>query len=246
MNDLQGKRAIVTGASRGIGAAIAIALAERGADVAITYGCSPERAEEVVRTIQGHGRKALAIQADSADPEAIRRAVDGAADALGGLDILVNSAAIAHYAPVSAIGVEQIDAMLDVNVRAPILAAQAAIPHLGAGGRIVVIGSAGAERSVGEGSVVYYTSKSALYAFTRGLARELGPRDITVNLVQPGSTNTEANPSDGEFADFQKALTPLGRFNEPQDVAAAVVFLASPAARQISGAVLNVDGAATT
>ncbi len=244
--NLQGKRAIVTGASRGIGAAIAIELAEQGADVAITYERSAERAQEVVRTIEGRGRKAVAIQADSADPAAIRHAVDEAARVLGGLDILVNSAAIARYAPIADIAVADIDAMLDVNVRGPILAAQAAIPHLGQGGRIVTIGSAGADRIIGEGSTVYYLTKAALKTFTSGLARELGARDITVNLVQPGSTDTEANPADGEFAEFQKALSPLGRFNAPRDVAAAVAFLASPAARQITGAVLNVDGGATT
>lgn len=246
MNNLQGKRAIVTGASRGIGAAIAIELAQQGADVAITYERSAERAQEVVRTIEGLGRKALAIQADSADPAAIRRAVDAAAHALGGLDILVNNAAIARYAPIADIAVEDIDALLDVNVRGPILAAQAAIPHLGPGGRIVSIGSAGADRIVGEGATVYYLTKAALKTFTSGLARELGARDITVNLVQPGSTNTDMNPADGDFAEFQKSLIPLGRFGEPRDVAAAVAFLASPAARQITGAVLTVDGGAIT
>lgn len=246
MSELQGKRALVTGASRGIGAAIALALADKGADVAITYGASADRAQEVVKAIEARGRKAIAVQADSADPAAIRRAVDAAAEALGGLDIVVNNAAIAQYAPIATIGADQIDAMFAVNVRGPILTAQAAIPHLKQGGRIISIGSAGAERIVGEGSTVYYMTKSALQSFTRGLARELGGRDITVNLVQPGSTDTESNPADGEFGDFQRALIPLGRFNQPQDVAAAVAFLASPAARQITGTILTVDGGALT
>jgi NAD(P)-dependent dehydrogenase (short-subunit alcohol dehydrogenase family) len=246
MSELTGKRALVTGASRGIGAAIALALAEKGADVAITYERSAERAAEVVKAIEGKGRKAIAIQADSADPAAVKRSVDEAAKALGGLDILVNNAAIALYETIASFRVADIDALLDVNVRAPILAAQAAIPHLGEGGRIISIGSAGAERIVGDTGTVYYMTKSALHSFTRGLARELGPHDITVNLVQPGSTDTDMNPANGDFAEFQRALIPLGRFGEPQDVAAAVAFLASPGARQITGTILTVDGGATT
>jgi len=243
MTELAGKRALVTGGSRGIGAAIALALADKGADVAITYERSSDRAAEVVRTIEAKGRHGLAIQADSGDPDAVKRSVDEAAQALGGLDILVNNAAIALYETIAGFPLKDIDALLAVNVRGPLLAAQAAIPHLTAGGRI---GSAGAERIVGDTGTVYYMTKSALQSFTRGLARELGPRDITVNLVQPGSTNTEMNPADGEFSDFQRSLSPLGRYGAPEDVAAAVAFLASPAARHITGVILNVDGGQLT
>ncbi|MBD9477908.1 SDR family oxidoreductase [Pseudoxanthomonas sp. PXM02] len=246
MSELAGKRALVTGASRGIGAAIALALAEKGADVAITYAGSADRAADVVSAIEAKGRKAVALQADSGDPDAIKRSVAEAVGVLGGLDILVNNAAVALYNLIADISADEIDTMLRINVRGPILAAQAAIPHLQAGGRIITIGSAGADRIVGEPGSVYYMTKSAMQSFTRGLARELGPRDITVNLVQPGSTNTESNPANGEFADFQRALSPLGRFGEPTDVAAAVAFFASPAARHITGAILNVDGGQVT
>lgn len=246
MSELTGKRALVTGGSRGIGAAIALALADKGADVAITYAGSADRAADVVSAIEAKGRKAVALQADSGDPAAIKRSVADAVGVLGGLDILVNNAAIALYNLIADISADEIDAMLRVNVRGPILTAQAAIPHLQAGGRIITIGSAGADRIVGEPGSVYYMTKSAMQSFTRGLARELGPRDITVNLVQPGSTNTESNPADGEFAEFQRALSPLGRFGEPGDVAAAVAFFASPAARHITGAILNVDGGQVT
>jgi NAD(P)-dependent dehydrogenase (short-subunit alcohol dehydrogenase family) len=246
MQELTGKRALVTGGSRGIGAAIAIALADKGADVAITYERSAERAAQVVTAIEEKGRKAVAIQADSADPVAIQRSVDEAANALGGLDILVNNAAIARYNSIADFSVDDIDALLAVNVRGPVLAAKAAIPHLKAGARIINIGSAGADRIVGAPGTVYYMTKSALQSFNRGLAQELGPRDITVNLVQPGSTSTEMNPEDGESAEFQRSLIPLGRFGQPEDVAAAVAFLATPAARQITGTILNVDGGALT
>jgi 3-oxoacyl-[acyl-carrier protein] reductase len=246
MSELIGKRALVTGASRGIGAAIAVALAEKGADVAITYERSADRAAEVVREIQARGRKAIAIQANSADPAAVKKSVDEAAETLGGLDILVNNAGIALFDTIANFSVENIDALLNINVRAPILAAQAAIPYLKKGARVITIGSAGAERIVGDTGTVYYMTKSALHSFTRGLARELGPGDITVNLVQPGSTDTDMNPANGEFADFQRALMPLGRYSEPKDVAALVTFLSSPAARQITGAIINVDGGLNT
>lgn len=246
MTEMTGKRALVTGASRGIGAAIAQALAENGADVAITYAGSADRAAEAVKAIEAKGRKGVAIQADSKDPAAIKRSVNEAVSQLGGLDILVNNAAIALYNLIADISVEEIDAMFRVNMRSPILAAQAAIPHLPAGGRIISIGSAGADRIVGEPGSVYYMTKSALQSFTRGLARELGPRDITVNLVQPGSTNTDMNPANGESADWQRSLMPLGRYGDPADVAAAVLFFASPGAKHITGTILNVDGGLNT
>ncbi|KQO86174.1 MAG: 3-oxoacyl-ACP reductase family protein [Methylobacteriaceae bacterium] len=244
MSELAGKRALVTGASRGIGAAIALALAERGADVAITYERSAERAADVVRAIEGQGRRGLAIQADSADAAAVKRSVETAAAELGGLDILVNNAGIARGGPVTEMSLADIDALLAVNIRSVVLASQAAIPHLGEGGRIISIGSCLGERVPFPGVTVYSMTKSALLSFTRGLARELGPQGITVNLVQPGSTDTDMNPSNGEQSDLQRAMTALGHYGRPEDIAAAVAFLASPAARQITGTTLTVDGGA--
>jgi NAD(P)-dependent dehydrogenase (short-subunit alcohol dehydrogenase family) len=241
---LQGKRALVTGASRGIGASIAKALALAGADVAITFEKSSEQAAHVVKAIEAEGRRAIAIQADSADASAIEASVQKTVEALGGLDILINNAGILRMGDVKDISIEDIDATLDVNVRGPILAAKAAIPHLGAGGRIISIGSYFADRVPASMLGVYSASKSALVAFTQGLARELGPQGITANLVQPGSINTDMNPVDGPFGPTLKSLTATGEYGKGEDIAQAVVFLASANASYITGATLTVDGGA--
>lgn len=242
MKDLTGKRALVTGGSRGIGAAIALALADRGADVAITYEKSADRAASVVRTIGEKGRRGIAIQADSADPAAVKHSVAETVAQLGGIDILVNNAGIARSGPLVEMSLDDIDALLNVNVRAAVLVTQAAIPHLGPGGRIILIGSSLADRMIAPGVTVYSMTKSAQVTLTRGLARELAGRDITVNLVQPGATDTDMNPADGAMADGLRTMIPLGHYGTPEDVAAAVVFLASPAARQINGSAITVDG----
>ena len=244
MTELSGKRALVTGGSRGIGAGIARALASQGADVAITYQRAADRASEVVRAVEGEGLRGFAIQADSADPDAVKRSVDAAVERLGGLDILVNNAGIVRYGATEEMDLADIDALLNVNVRSVVLASGAAIPHLKQGGRIISIGSCLAERVPMAGTTMYAVTKSALLAFTRGLSRELGPRNITVNLVQPGPIDTDMNPADGEHADMIRGMTSLGRYGTTDDVACAVAFLASPAARQITGSVLTVDGGA--
>lgn len=244
MIDLSGKRALVTGGSRGIGAAIALALAENGADVAFTYHSSAHKAQALADSIEASDRRAVAIQADSADPDAIIRAVGEAVSALGGLDILVNSAAIGHVGTVAETAIADYQAVMDVNVRAPLLFAKAVAPHLGEGGRIVTIGSALGERVPFPGITLYAMSKAALTSFTRGLSRELGPKGVTVNLVQPGATDTDSNPAEGAGADFQRGLTSLGRYATPREIANAVVFLASPAASVITGATLTADAGA--
>jgi NAD(P)-dependent dehydrogenase (short-subunit alcohol dehydrogenase family) len=244
MIDLMGKRALVTGGSRGIGAAIALALAENGADVAITYQNSVERADSVVSSIKKLGRRGLAVQADSADPDAIKRAVNETVETLGGLDILVNNAAVGLAGAIADIDLVKFQKMMDVNVRGPLAFAQAAIPHLPKGGRIISIGSGLGDRVPFPGVTAYAMSKSALLSFTRGLARELGPQGITVNLVSPGSTDTESNPADGESAAVQRSLSSLGRFAEPREIADVVAFLASPAANMVTGSIVAVDGGA--
>lgn len=245
VSDLTGKRALITGGSRGIGAAIARRLAHDGADVTITYEHSADKAQAVVKDIEALGRKALAIQASSADPAAIKAAVDQAAAALGGLDILVNNAGIARGAgPVEGWTLEDIDQTLAVNVRGVVLASQAAAAHLPRGGRIINIGSNLAERVPMAGITLYSMSKSALLSFTKGLAHDLGPRGITVNLVHPGSTDTDMNPAGGESADHQRARMPIQEYGTPAEIAGMVAWLASPEGRFANGAGFTVDGGA--
>ncbi|WP_175711646.1 SDR family NAD(P)-dependent oxidoreductase [Burkholderia ambifaria] len=244
MNRLQGKRALVTGGSRGIGAAIAKRLAADGADVAITYEKSAERARAVVADIEALGRRAVAIQADSADPVAVRGAVDHAAQTLGGLDILVNNAGIFRAAALDDLTLDDIDATLNVNVRAVIVASQAAARHLGEGGRIVSTGSCLATRVPEAGMSLYAASKAALIGWTQGLARDLGARGITVNLVHPGSTDTDMNPADGEHAGAQRSRMAIPQYGKAEDVAALVAFVVGPEGRSINGTGLTIDGGA--
>src|SRR5215475_11667394 len=241
---LAGKRALVTGASRGIGAAIAKALAAEGADVAITYEKSAERAAEVVGAIKAKGRRAVAIQADSADVAAVQASVEKAVAELGGLDILVNNAGILRLNELKDISLADIDALLNVNVRAPIVASKAALPHLGKGGRIISIGSYFADRVPAPILGVYAASKSALTAFTKALARELGPKEVTVNLVQPGSIDTDMNPDKSPYADTLRQFMALGQYGKVDDIASAVAFLASAKAQYVTGSTLTVDGGA--
>jgi 3-oxoacyl-[acyl-carrier protein] reductase len=241
---LVGKKALVTGGSRGIGAAIAKALAAEGAAVAITYEKSKDRAEAVVAEVKSLGRLAVAIQADSADVRAIRASVDKAAAELGGLDILVNNAGIIRMNDLADIAIEDIQDLLDINIRGPIVTSKAALGHLKAGGSIITIGSYFADR-VPYGSLgVYAATKSALTGFNQGLARELGPKGITANIVQPGSIDTDMNPADGHFGNPMRELTASGRFGTGAEIGHAVVYLASEKARYITGTTLTVDGGA--
>jgi len=241
-NRLENKIAFVTGGSRGIGAATVLRLAREGADVAFTYQHHHQRAAEVTAQVESLGRKARAIQADGADPAAVRAAVEDVVAQFGHLDIVVNNAAAFILADVGALTLEDFEQTMAVNVRAPFVIAQAALPHMPSGGRIINIGSNTAERAVFPGFSLYSTSKSALVGMTKALGRELGPRSITVNLVNPGPTDTDLNPGDGPMAEIVNGFTALGHYARPEDVAAAVVFLAGPDGRYVTGATLNVDG----
>lgn len=242
MSESTGAVALVTGGSRGIGAAIARRLAADGADVALTYRNGAEAAEAVVADIRAAGRRALAVRADSADAEQVVAAVHRTAAELGGVDILVNNAGIFPAKPFAEFTVTEVDEALHIHARAAFVAAQAALGYMDRGGRIISIGSNLSDRALFEGLTLYNLSKSALNGFTRALARELGPRGITVNLVQPGSTDTDMNPAAGGHAENQLRFSALGSFGEADDVAGVVSFLAGPAGARLTGATLTVDG----
>ncbi|WP_344340515.1 SDR family NAD(P)-dependent oxidoreductase, partial [Kitasatospora putterlickiae] len=206
---LDGKVALVTGGSRGIGEAVALRLAEDGADVAVTYLGGAERAEAVAAKITAMGRRGWAVRADSADPREVRAAVEAVADRFGRLDILVNNAGAGFIGPIEETGPADVDRVLGVNVRGPFLFAQAAAAHLTEGGRIVTIGSCMAKRAAFPGGSLYSTSKAAMIGLTKALARELGSRGITVNVIHPGPIDTDMNPADGPSAYFQSGFTAL-------------------------------------
>jgi 3-oxoacyl-[acyl-carrier protein] reductase len=239
---LEGKSALVTGGSRGIGAAIAKRLAEDGASVAITYTKGADAAASVVKAIEKAGGKALAIQADAADAEAVKNAVEKTAAAFGGVDILVNNAGTAIPKKFEDSTLEEIDRVIDINVRGVFVATQAALKHMKDGGRIINIGSSVGERLLTPGLVPYSATKGAVKMFTQGLSREVGSRGITVNNVQPGPIDTDLNPAAGDWAEPQLAITALGRYGKVDEVAALVAFVAGPEAAYITGANLTVDG----
>jgi len=239
---LEGKNALVTGGSRGIGAAIAKRLAAEGAYVAITYAKDKEAAASVVKAIEGRGQKAVAIQADAADPKAVRGAVEKTVAELGGLDVLVNNAGTAIPKTFEDTPQEELDRVIDVNVRGVFAATQAALKHLKSGGRIITIGSCVGERLLTPGLVPYSATKGAVKMSTQGLSREVGSRGITVNNIQPGPIDTDLNPAAGDWAEPQKANTALNRYGTVEEVASLVAFVASPEASYITGANLTVDG----
>jgi 3-oxoacyl-[acyl-carrier protein] reductase len=244
MSRLEGKVALVTGGTRGIGAAIARKLAADGAGVVLTYANSPDKAEQVVAAITASGGQALAVKADNLDAAAVTAAVERTVAEFGRIDILVNNAGIIRAGAVGDLTLQDFDDTVSVNIRAAFVASTAAVAHMQRGGRIISIGSCLAERVPGPGLSIYSMSKAALIGLSKGMARDLGPRGITVNVVHPGPTDTDMNPADGGQADGQRALTALGHYAEPDDVANMVAWLAGPEGRAVTGAGFTVDGGA--
>jgi 3-oxoacyl-[acyl-carrier protein] reductase len=242
MNKLTDKVALVTGGSRGIGAAIAKRLAADGAIVAITYAKDASAASAVVKVIQRDGGKAIAILADAADVKAVKAAVEKTVATFGRLDVLVNNAGTAIPKPFEEATLEEMNRVIDINIRGVYVATQAALKHMKSGGRIISIGSAVGERVAAPGLVPYAGTKGAVKMFTQALAREIGSRGITVNNVQPGPIDTDLNPAAGDWAVPQKAATALGRYGRVDEIAAMVAFVAGPESSYITGANLTVDG----
>ncbi|MBX9791022.1 MAG: SDR family oxidoreductase [Pirellulales bacterium] len=239
---LAGKVALVTGGTRGIGAAIAKRLAGDGAHVALTYSKGADAAASIVKEIERGGGNAIAIQADAADAEAVRSAVEKTVATFDRLDVLVNNAGTAIPKPFEEATLEEMDRVIGINIRGVLVATQAALKHLKKGGRVIMIGSSLGERVFMPGMAPYAATKGAVKIFSQALARELGARGITVNNVQPGPIDTDLNPASGEWAVGQKAAVPLGRYGHPDEIAALVAFVAGPESSYINGANLTIDG----
>lgn len=239
---LAGKVAFVTGGARGIGAAIVRRLADDGAAVVFTYAASRAGADAIAADIEAAGGRALALQVDSSDAAALTAAIDKAATTFGRLDVLVNNAGVAVMGELDTFALEDFDRTVSVNVRAVFVGVQAAVRHMGEGGRIVTIGSTNSERMPWAGGAVYAMSKAAIVGLTRGLARDLGPRGITINNVQPGPTATDMNPADGPMAADMHGLMALERHARPEEIAGMVAYLAGPEAAMVTGASLLIDG----
>jgi 3-oxoacyl-[acyl-carrier protein] reductase len=242
LRELRNKTAFVTGGSRGIGEAIAVKLAENGADVVITYVSSAERAQEIVGKIESFGVRGLAIRADANEAENVIEAVKEAVKEFGKIDILVNNAGILELNHVTECSLEDFDRMINVNVRAIFAATIEAVKTMPENGRIITIGSGSGDQASLPTASLYAMSKAAVKLLAKGWARDLGGKKITVNIIQPGPVDTDMNPADGEFAEMFKGFTALGRYGKSEEIAELTAFLASPRASYITGAAINIDG----
>lgn len=242
MQNLKDKVAFVTGGSRGIGAAIVKRLAAEGAKVTFTYVNGKTQAEALVKELSEEGLTAVALQSDNAKEGAVSAAIDQAIEHYGKLDILVNSAGVYVGKAFEEHTTEEYDYVMNVNVKSVFEACLTASRKMEQGGRIVTIGSCMADRAAVPQATLYAASKSALSGFTRGLSRDLGPKGITVNLIQPGPVDTDMNPSTSEFSDFQRSMMSIPKYGRPEHIADAVAFLASPANSYTTGSVITIDG----
>ncbi|NUU38301.1 SDR family NAD(P)-dependent oxidoreductase [Pseudomonas sp. C2B4] len=242
---LAGKTALVTGGSRSIGAAIAKRLAADGANVVLTFSASPAKAFAVVQGIEAAGGRALAIAADAGDPVAVRGAVTRTLEAFGSLDILVNNAGIALGGPIEDISFDDYQRMIAVNVTGVFVATQEAARTMKAGGRIIHIGSSMTHYAAFPTASLYTLTKGAIAGFNRSLARDLGPKGITVNTVHPGPTDTDMNPDGGPVSEIVGPGIAIGRYGKPEDIASVVAFLASPDAAFVTAADIIADGGFT-
>lgn len=242
MLSLKNKVALVTGGGRGMGASIANRFATAGANVAITYHNTNDGAARVMKNIEACGQSAFAVAAHASEASSIQAAVEKTVAHFGGLDILVNNAGIFIAKPIAELTLEDFQNTIEVNVRAAFVASQAAAAVMKEGGRIISIGSNLAEQVPMQGASLYSLSKAALVGFTKGLARDLGVRGITANVIHPGSTNTDMNPADGPFAEAQRNLMAIPKYGEPQDIASLVAWLASEESQFMTGASLTMDG----
>jgi 3-oxoacyl-[acyl-carrier protein] reductase len=243
MKNLKGKVAFITGGSRGIGAGIAKRLAAEGADIVFTHsGKNEPKADEILSAIHANGVKGLALVADNEDPKALTNALENTIRKFGAIDILVNNAGIGIMKPMNEHTLDEFDKLVNVHIKAVFVASQFVARHMKSGSRIITIGSNLAERVSAAGASLYAMSKSALSGLTKGMARDLGSKNITVNLIQPGPVDTEMNPADGEFAPYQKSLTALNRYGNVEEIGGLVAYLANEESQYITGTAITIDG----
>jgi 3-oxoacyl-[acyl-carrier protein] reductase len=245
MSDQKKRTVFVTGGAKGIGAAIVRDVANAGNNVIFTYSSSEEQAKKFVAELEKERKNVTAVKMNVADAEQTRSVIESVGKQYGTIDILVNNAGVFMGKPFSELSLANFDRIMDVNFKGAFLTALYAQAYLPAGGRIITIGSVVADNAIAKENTLYSASKSALQGLTRGLARDLGDRGITVNLVQPGAVDTEMNPADAPFADFIRGRMAIPKYGQPEDIAALVTFLASEEAKYITGSILNIDGGFT-